>query len=149
MQDIEGLKTDERVQAALVADEYAFRASEYYLGLIDFDDPDDPIRKLIIPDARELMDGGSDLDPSNEETYTRVPGLQHKYPHIALLLVNDLCGGCCRFCFRKRLFMQGNREVAEDISGGIEYIREHREITNVLLTGGTRFFCRQRSSMAS
>ncbi len=32
--------------------------------------------------------------------------------------------------------MNGNDEVAKDVSGGIRYIAEHPEVTNVLLTGG-------------
>jgi len=53
-----------------------------------------------------------------------------------LLLVNEVCGAYCRYCFRKRLFMNDNDEVTYDISSGLEYIRNHPEVTNVLLTGG-------------
>jgi KamA family protein len=62
--------------------------------------------------------------------------LEHKYSDTALLLANDACGGYCRFCFRKRLFMEDNDEVVRDISRGLENIRQHPEISNVLLTGG-------------
>ncbi|MDP3563503.1 MAG: radical SAM protein, partial [Methanoregula sp.] len=61
---------------------------------------------------------------------------QHKYDQTGLLLLTDVCGGICRFCFRKRLFMSCERETVKDVSDNIEYIREHTEITNVLLTGG-------------
>ena len=133
--NIEGLHDEERESLKDVAKKYKFRASEYYLSLIDFDDPDDPIRRIIIPDVEELNEWGS-LDASHEDLYTKVPGLQHKYTATALLLVNDVCGGFCRFCFRKRLFMHGNDEVVRDVSAGIKYIKGHPEITNVLLTGG-------------
>jgi KamA family protein len=89
----------------------------------------------VLPDAGELDDWGS-LDASNETGYTVVPGLEHKYGNTALLLVNNVCGAYCRFCFRKRLFMDGNHEVVKDVSDGIAYIRAHDEIDNVLLTGG-------------
>jgi len=82
------------------------------------------------------MDQIGSLDPSSEQRYTVVHGLQHKYPQTALLLVSDECGGICRFCFRKRLFLETDREVATDIPRCMEYIRTHPEITNVLLTGG-------------
>lgn len=65
-----------------------------------------------------------------------VPGLEHKYGNTALLLVNKVCGAYCRFCFRKRLFMDENDEVSSDVSRAIAYIREHEEIDNVLLSGG-------------
>jgi L-lysine 2,3-aminomutase len=64
--------------------------------------------------------------------------VEHKYEFTALLLLNDVCGAYCRFCFRKRLFMSNNDEVSRDVTPGINYIRNHPEINNVLLTGGDR-----------
>lgn len=130
-------RIDPKVRETLqkVADRYAYRANDYYLGLIDWDDPADPIRRLIVPDERELLDFGN-LDASNEQAVTVARGVQHKYPHTVLLLVNEVCGAYCRYCFRKRLFIDGNDETTLDVSEGIEYIRNHPEVTNVLLTGG-------------
>ncbi|HEU4394209.1 MAG TPA: radical SAM protein [Planctomycetota bacterium] len=125
----------ERARLDEVARKYAFRVNDYYLGLIDWNDPDDPIRRLVIPDARELEPWGR-LDASNERAYTVARGVQHKYPRTVLLLVNEVCGAYCRYCFRKRLFMDGSDETSLDVSEGISYIREHPAITNVLLTGG-------------
>jgi KamA family protein len=62
--------------------------------------------------------------------------LEHKYRSTALLLVNDVGGAYCRFCFRKRLFMADNDEVVKDVSEALRYIRRHPEVSNVLLTGG-------------
>jgi lysine 2,3-aminomutase len=132
---VDGLSAEEKVSLLKVTDNFQFRANEYYLSLINFDDPKDPIRRIILPDMDELTDWGT-LDASFEDTYTKAPGLQHKYTPTALLLVNDTCGGFCRFCFRKRLFIGDNDEVVRDLSEGIKYIQKHTEITNVLLTGG-------------
>lgn len=125
----------ERAALVPVAERYAFRANDYYLSLIDWDDPADPIRRLIIPHPDELKEWGR-LDASNEASNTKVKGLQHKYPHTVLLLVNEVCGAYCRYCFRKRLFMNGSDEVSNDLAEGFDYIRTHPAITNVLLTGG-------------
>jgi len=130
-----GLTPKEREKMETVTDLFPFRSNEYYLSLIDWKDGHDPLRRIIVPDIRELKTGGS-ADPSCEKNYTRQPGLQHKYDQTGLLLLTDVCGGICRFCFRKRLFMSCERETIKDVSANIEYIREHREITNVLLTGG-------------
>lgn len=132
---VSDLSAEEREVGAKVSEKFVFRTNDYYQGLIDWQDPDDPIRRLVIPDAKELNEWGR-LDASHEELYTAVPGLEHKYSDTALLLCNDVCGAYCRFCFRKRLFMDDNDEVVRDVTAGIEYIRRHPEISNVLLTGG-------------
>ncbi|MFQ5512212.1 MAG: KamA family radical SAM protein [Candidatus Krumholzibacteriia bacterium] len=132
---LDGLSSDEKSSLRKVAEKFAFRTNEYYTSLIDWEDPNDPIRRLVIPDESELEEWGR-LDASQESEYTVAPGVEHKYRSTALLLVNDVCGAYCRFCFRKRLFMDDNDEVVRDVSDGIDYIRAHEEISNVLLTGG-------------
>lgn len=129
------LSPAERAQLRPVAERYVFRANDYYLNLIDWNDPDDPIRQLIVPRPEELHDWGR-LDASNEAAVTVAPGVQHKYAHTVLLLCNEVCGAYCRYCFRKRLFMDENAEVTNDVSEGIRHIADHPNVTNVLLTGG-------------
>jgi len=130
-----GLAPKEREMMETVTDTFPFRTNDYYLSLIDWKDRHDPLRRIVIPDSSELAGCGS-ADPSCEKDYTKKPGLQHKYDQTGLLLLTDVCGGICRFCFRKRLFMSCERETVRDISGSLDYIREHKEITNVLLSGG-------------
>ncbi len=129
------LSDDEKNKLQKVNEKYVFRANDYYLNLIDWNDPNDPIRKLIIPHENELTEWGQ-LDASNEGQITVRKGVQHKYGTTVLLLVNEVCASYCRYCFRKRLFMNGNDEVTYDITPGIDYIRKHKEVNNVLLTGG-------------
>jgi KamA family protein len=135
LSQVEGLSDEERKRLEPVADRFAFRLNDYYEKLINWDDPGDPLRRLVVPAEAELNDWGR-LDASFEADYTPVRGCQHKYTDTALLLVNEVCGAYCRYCFRKRLFMNDNDEASLDYSPGLEYIAEHEEISNVLLTGG-------------
>jgi len=132
---IDALSAEKKSMVKTVEEKFPFRSNEYYLSLIDWSDPRDPIRRIAVPDPMELEESGA-LDPSRESNYTVAPGLQHKYRETALMLVSDMCGTFCRFCFRKRLFMDGGAEITRDVTEEIEYIRQHPEITNVLLTGG-------------
>lgn len=129
------LTPGEREGMECVTETFPFRVNDYYLSLIDWKDRHDPLKKIVIPDPGELDKGGL-LDPSHEKDYTKLPGLQHKYPQTGLLLLSDVCGGICRFCFRKRLFISCERETVKDVTAGLDYIRSHSEITNVLLSGG-------------
>ena len=135
LDQVEQLSAQERDRLGPVAQRYVFRANDYYLGLIDWDDPHDPIRQLIIPREEELTEWGK-LDASNEESVTVARGVQHKYTDTVLLLCNEVCGAYCRYCFRKRLFMDENDEATNDVAEGLRYIADHPEVTNVLLTGG-------------
>jgi lysine 2,3-aminomutase len=135
IEKVPGLNRIRREKTHDVSKLFRFRANDYYLSLIDFTDPKDPIARIIIPDEQELQEWRG-LDASHEDHYTKVPGLQHKYSSTAVLLTNNVCGGFCRFCFRKRLFLDENEEVISDLSEAYDYIRKHPSITNVLLSGG-------------
>jgi KamA family protein len=135
LEHVHGLSEEERKQLAPVAEKFAFRTNEYYQSLIDWNDPEDPIRRIVMPDLQELDEFG-EMDASDEHSYTVRKGLEHKYADTALLLVNNVCGAYCRFCFRKRLFTDGNDEVTNDITDAVAYIHDHPEINNVLLSGG-------------
>ena len=135
LDQVKGLSEQERQQLQPIAEKFAFRTNDYYQSLIDWNDPDDPIRRIVMPDVQEMEEFG-ELDASDEHSYTRVKGLEHKYGDTALLLVNNVCGAYCRFCFRKRLFTDGNDEVTNDITEAVAYIQQHPEINNVLLSGG-------------
>ncbi|HIJ52203.1 MAG TPA: KamA family radical SAM protein [Planctomycetes bacterium] len=135
IEQLEQLSEQEVAELQKVTDKFAFHCTDYYLSLIDWDDPEDPIRKVIIPDVRELEEWGR-FDPSDEGEYTILPGLEHKYNSTALLLVSNICGGVCRYCFRKRVFMEPDRDFLQDLPAALQYIKEHHEINQVLLTGG-------------
>jgi len=132
------LRKQEIVKLKEVTEIFPFRSNDYYLSLINRDDPDDPIRKIIIPNSHELEKWGR-LDPSDEESYTIIPGLEHKYHSTALLLISNTCEGICRYCFRKRVFIGTESAYLRDTAAAMQYITEHKEITNVLLTGGDPF----------
>jgi len=135
IEQLKQLSERERVELKEVADKFDFRVNDYYLSLIDWDDPEDPIRRIVIPDRRELEEWGR-LDPSNEKRITIMPGLEHKYHSVVLFLETNKCEGICRYCFRKRIFIEPERESIQDWDVAYRYVSEHAEATNVLLTGG-------------
>ena len=53
---LEGLTAEERRRLEPVASRYAFRLNSYYERLINWADPNDPLRRLVIPLESELND---------------------------------------------------------------------------------------------
>jgi lysine 2,3-aminomutase len=117
----------------------------YFASLIDPYDPGCPIRRQVVPTARELLVEAADReDPLGEEADSPVPGLVHRYPDRVLLVVTDQCPAYCRFCTRRRLVSRGRETVnLEKIDRMIEYVREHGEVRDALISGGDGLFVAQ------
>lgn len=128
------LKEDKRKLKKIVSD-HPMLVSSYYLSLIDWKDPEDPIRRIVIPSVRENLPQGS-YDTSGERSNTKLRGLQHKYAQTALILATNQCASYCRHCFRKRLAGVVTDEIVNDWDRIVGYLKEHTEISNVLLSGG-------------
>jgi lysine 2,3-aminomutase len=121
---------------------YPMRINPYYLGLIQ--KVGDPIYRQCIPDIREISEEAGVEDPLNEEGGSPVPGLTHRYPDRVLFLVSSGCAMYCRFCNRKRKVGSPSMVSEESIREGLSYIRGHREIRDVLLSGGDPLLLRNR-----
>lgn len=122
-------------QLQRISKRFPFSIPPYYLSLVDPSDPHDPIRKMCVPSPDELDPGGR-FDTSGEASNTVVPGLQHKYRQTALILTTNACAMYCRHCFRKRLVGLEGKETRPQRDKIMAYIREHTEISNILLSGG-------------
>ncbi len=110
----------------------------YYLALCDKQDPRCPIRLQCVPLSDEDKTVPGDLhDPLGEEAHEVAPNLVQRYPDRVLLLATDRCGVYCRFCTRSRMVGQGGgaRPFAQ-LTAAFNYIRAHREIHDVIISGG-------------
>jgi lysine 2,3-aminomutase len=114
---------------------HPMRITPYYMSLIDWDDPNDPIRKMAVPSFGESSLEGS-YDTSGEAENTELRGLQHKYAETVLILATSKCATYCRHCFRKRLVGLETTEIVENFEDAANYIRHHKEVNNVLISGG-------------
>lgn len=130
-----GLTKEEEAQLQRILDLYPMSIPPHYLSLIDWKDPDDPIRRMCIPSLTET-DLSGDFDTSGEADNTVVTGLQHKYSQTALILSTHQCAMYCRHCFRKRLVGLNGEESSGNFNKMMEYISNHKEISNVLISGG-------------
>ena len=112
-----------------------FAVTPYYLDLINPCNAQDPIRKTVIPRVTEFSTTPEEMvDPCGEDGDSPVPGLVHRYPDRVLFLVNETCSVYCRYCTRSRLVGSGKHKV--EFEGVYEYLRNHPEVRDVLISGG-------------
>lgn len=127
-------ETDKQKMADIL-EQFPMSVTPYYLSLINWDDPADPIRKMAIPSVAETDLSGS-FDTSGEASNTVIEGMQHKYAQTVLVLSTNQCAMYCRHCFRKRLVGLSADEVAKRYADMRAYVQQHTEVSNVLISGG-------------
>jgi len=117
---------------------YRTAITPYYLCLIDFDNPLDALRAQSVPHVDELLNPGELVwDPLNEEGDSPVTGIVHRYPDRCLFLVTSYCPLYCRYCTRKRKWVDEDGTTgARKIEKMIEYVAAHPEIRDVIVSGG-------------
>ncbi len=135
------LKLTERELAAArraEAEGFPISITPYYLGLVDGDDPECPIRRQVVPAAEEAVVVAGDLrDPLGEEDHQVAPDLIQRYPDRVLLLVSDRCSVYCRFCTRSRMVgAGGGARSLTRLEPALAYIRSHPEVSDVIISGG-------------
>ena len=122
-----------------VAARYAVAVTPAVAGLIDIDDPDDPIARQYIPSISELSaQPGESADPIGDHSHSPVDGIVHRYPDRVLFKLVHVCAVYCRFCFRREMVGPGKETALsrEAYAAALGYIRDHSEIWEVILTGG-------------
>jgi lysine 2,3-aminomutase len=123
-----------------ICSKYPAKINPYYLSLIK--EKNDPIYKQCIPDIKEIYDSFGEEDPLYEEPEHQVrkgvPSLvTHRYPDRLLFRVSNQCSMFCRFCTRKRKVGDPNKNpTLSEIYEALDYIKEHEEIRDVILSGG-------------
>jgi lysine 2,3-aminomutase len=140
LRNLLGFTPDELEALGRLEGEYKLTIPPYYFSLIDPADPADPIRLQSVPSPLEAENpSGYELDdPLEEDKDSPVPGLTHRYPDRALLITTPNCSMYCRYCTRKRatLTRGGWEGVSADDERMLEYVRSHREIRDVIVSGG-------------
>jgi lysine 2,3-aminomutase len=118
--------------------EYKLAIPPYYFSLIEADNPLDPIRLQSVTSPLEANSSFELEDPLDEDKDSPVPGITHRYPDRVLMVTTHVCTMYCRFCTRKRATMVrgGWDAISRDDERMIDYIRQHREIRDVIVSGG-------------
>jgi lysine 2,3-aminomutase len=131
--------TPEEYAGTLLANKkLALSIPPYFFNLIDPTDENCPIRAQVVPRVQETHTAPWEMsDPCGEDSHSPVPGLVHRYPDRVLFLVTDRCAAYCRYCTRSRMVSNAaGYDFHPEFDRQIEYVRQHTEIRDVLLSGG-------------
>ncbi|MGV8139875.1 MAG: KamA family radical SAM protein [Mangrovibacterium sp.] len=113
------------------------RITPYYASLLSDPVNGYAIRKAMVPGVQELhLAPGEQTDPLNEEANTPVPHLVHRYPDRVLFLATGFCSAYCRYCTRTHMVAKEKVHFNRNWEPAIEYIRQHTEVRDVLISGG-------------
>ncbi len=130
--------TDSERRAVAAGNLFRVDITPYFISLIDPDDPDDPIRKQVVPQDVEMVPFTAMMEDSlAEDRHSPVPGLVHRYPDRVLMLVTTQCASYCRYCTRSRIVGDPSATFSrQEFEMQLEYLRRTPQVRDVLLSGG-------------
>jgi lysine 2,3-aminomutase len=135
------LTEDERLGVQETAAIFRLGISPYYLSLCHPTHPLCPVRMQAVPTRAEAKKSPGELsDPLGEDKHRPVTAVVHRYPDRVLFLALDRCSVYCRHCTRRRMTGSAETDLTRDeLAIGIEYIKAHPEVRDVLISGGDPF----------
>ncbi len=130
--------TDSERKALSAANLFRVDITPYFISLIDPNDPNDPIRKQVVPTDYELVPFTSMMEDSlAEDRHSPVPGLVHRYPDRVLMLVTTQCATYCRYCTRSRIVGDPSATFSRaEFEMQLDYLKRTPQVRDVLLSGG-------------
>ncbi len=130
--------TDSERKALSASHLFRVDITPYFISLINPDDPDDPIRKQVVPTEGELVPFTAMMEDSlAEDRHSPVPGLVHRYPDRVLMLVTTQCASYCRYCTRSRIVGDPAATFSRaEFELQIAYLERTPQVRDVLLSGG-------------
>ncbi|MCB0389766.1 MAG: KamA family radical SAM protein [Bdellovibrionales bacterium] len=129
--------SDEEIRA-FSSPQFKIQVTPYYAKLADKKNPQDPIRKILLPSIKEYQsDFQQMLDPLGENQNRPHPRIIHRYPDRLLFLVTDYCSVYCRYCTRKHFTAKDQVFIKKsEYQTALEYIENNKNIREVILSGG-------------
>jgi lysine 2,3-aminomutase len=132
-------------EQAILATTSRWGTTPYFASLMDKEDPNCPIRRQVIPSLAEMSQLTTAdnylLWKENRATDEKRPdSIARHYEDRIAFTVNDSCAIYCRYCVRKEMTINKDMDLRLDVDEGLEWIKQHNEIRDVLVTGGDPFY---------
>jgi lysine 2,3-aminomutase len=130
--------TESERKALSTAGLFRVDITPYFISLMDPEDPNDPVRRQVVPTDQEILPfTGMMADSLAEDRHSPVPGLVHRYPDRVLMLVTTQCASYCRYCTRARIVGDPSATFSRaEFDMQIDYVKRTPQVRDVLLSGG-------------
>ncbi len=106
-----------------IEDRMKVKLTEHYLKLAL---RSESLKNLVKARPEETADLAGEMDPSNQNKYSPIPGLLHKY-EMVLLYTAATCSSHCRYCYRLDLFSKKTGKEMANIDDVAAYIVAHNK----------------------
>lgn len=130
------LQLPETLAMAGAEQPFRTRVPRGFAALMEPGNPQDPLLLQVLASPNEMVTSNFVTDPLQERSTNPVPGLLHKYPSRVLLTLTGACAIHCRYCFRRHFPYEDNNPGREGWFQAFEYIKQHPEVFEVILSGG-------------
>ncbi len=123
--------------ARAAAARFPLRIPRGFVARMARGDPHDPLLRQVLPLAAELVaTPGFVADPVGDQAALTAPGVLHKYPGRALLIVTGACAVHCRYCFRRDYPYAEAHAGLEGWRPALAYLAADATIQEAILSGG-------------
>lgn len=115
---------------------FPVRVPRPFADRIEKGNPRDPLLLQVMPKAQEFLKSPGYVTDPLQEQQTVAPGMLHKYESRVLFILKGGCAVNCRYCFRRHFPYAETKINKRDIQVSLEYLEQHPEINEVILSGG-------------
>lgn len=115
---------------------FNLRVPKAFIGRMQQGNIHDPLLKQVLTVKDEFLSADGFVDDPLDEQDAVVPGLLHKYKSRVLMILKGSCAINCRYCFRRHFPYEENPGNKKTWQLAINYISEHSELDEVILSGG-------------
>lgn len=123
--------------AILASQQFKLRVPRAFVAKMQKQNALDPLLLQVLPHHLELKTTtGFITDPLSELSSNQQKGVLHKYRTRFLLTLTGACAVHCRYCFRRHFPYQENLPKTKDWQDIQQYILQHSEINEIILSGG-------------
>jgi L-lysine 2,3-aminomutase len=126
-----------RLAGSALQREFPFRVPRAFARRMRAGDPQDPLLLQVLPLADEQREApGFVVDPVQEGSAQRAPGLLQKYQGRALLIATQACAIHCRYCFRRAFPYADHVDDLGRWQQALDTLAADPGVTELILSGG-------------